>query len=61
MTTRGLKEDEMREIAGFIDRILSAPEDGEVASAVSGEVREMMARFPLYPNSFGARGSEIGA
>jgi glycine hydroxymethyltransferase len=61
VTTRGLKEAEMREIAGFIDRILSAPEDGAVASAVSGEVREMMARFPLYPNSFGARGSEIGA
>ncbi|HEX5577834.1 MAG TPA: serine hydroxymethyltransferase, partial [Gemmatimonadaceae bacterium] len=32
VTTRGLKEAEMREIAGFIDRILSAPEDGEVAS-----------------------------
>jgi glycine hydroxymethyltransferase len=61
VTTRGLKEAEMREIAGFIDRILSAPEDSGVASAVSGEVREMMARFPLYPNSFGARGSEIGA
>ena len=61
VTTRGLREAEMREIAGFIDRILSAAEDVEVASSVSGEVREMMSRFPLYPNSFGARGSEIGA
>jgi glycine hydroxymethyltransferase len=61
VTTRGLKEDDMREIASLIDRILSAPEDAGVAASVSNEVREMMSRFPLYPNSFGARGSEIGA
>ena len=61
VTTRGLREGEMREIASLIDRILSSPEDMSVATAVSGEVREMMTRFPLYPNSFGARGSEIGA
>ena len=61
VTTRGLKEAEMNEIASFIDRILSAPEDTGVATEVSNEVREMMVRFPLYPSSFGARGSEIGA
>ena len=61
VTTRGLKEPEMREIASLIDRILTAPDDESVTNAVSGEVREMMTRFPLYPNSFGARGSEIGA
>jgi glycine hydroxymethyltransferase len=61
VTTRGLKEAEMKEIASFIDRILSSPEDTGVASEVSNEVREMMTRFPLYPSSFGARGSEIGA
>ncbi len=61
VTTRGMKEDDMRQIAGFIDRVLSAPGDVTVANAVAGEVREMMTRFPLYPQSFGARGSEIGA
>jgi glycine hydroxymethyltransferase len=61
VTTRGLKEPEMREIASLIDRILTAPDDESVTNAVSGEVREMMTRFPLYPNAFGARGSEIGA
>ena len=60
VTTRGLREQEMRDIAGFIDRILGAPDDQAVALSVSGEVREMMTRFPLYPNSFGARGSAIG-
>ncbi|MEO8192211.1 MAG: serine hydroxymethyltransferase [Gemmatimonadales bacterium] len=61
VTTRGMKEDEMREIAGFIGRILSAPADVSVASSISREVHELAARFPLYPNAFGARGSEIGA
>ena len=61
VTTRGMREADMREIASLIDRVLSSPEDLSVATTVSGEVREMMTRFPLYPNSFGARGSEIGA
>ena len=61
VTTRGMKEGEMREISGFIDRILGAPEDTSVASSVSDEVRGLTARFPLYPNSFGERGSEVGA
>ena len=61
VTTRGLKEPEMREIASFIDRILSSPDDAGTAGDVTNEVRELMSRFPLYPQSFGARGSEIGA
>ena len=61
VTTRGMKESDMREIAGFIERILSAPEDAGVAATVSGEVREMMTRFPLYPHSFGPGGLENGA
>jgi len=61
VTTRGMKEEDMREIAGLIDRVLRAPDDESVATAVSAEVRELTARFPLYPNAFGARGSEIGA
>ncbi len=61
VTTRGMKEAEMREIAGFIDRILSSPEDVSLASAVSNEVRELTARFPLYPNAFGPRGADVGA
>ena len=54
VTTRGMKEGEMREIAAMIDRVLSAPEDAALASAVSGEVRELASRFPLYPHSFGS-------
>jgi glycine hydroxymethyltransferase len=61
VTTRGMKEPEMREIAALIDRVLRAPDDVAITAEVSGEVRELTDRFPLYPNSFGARGSEIGA
>ena len=61
VTTRGMKEQEMNEIAGFINTVLASPEDESVARDVSAEVKELTSRFPLYPNAFGARGSEIGA
>jgi glycine hydroxymethyltransferase len=61
VTTRGMKENEMKEIAGLIDRVLAAPDDANVSREVSAEVRELTSRFPLYPNAFGAKGTEIGA
>jgi len=48
VTTRGMREAEMVRIATLIDRVLGAPEDDAVASAVKAEVREMAAAFPLY-------------
>ncbi|MBQ7656332.1 MAG: serine hydroxymethyltransferase [Clostridia bacterium] len=45
-TTRGLKEPEMRKIAGWIARILR---EGEAAvPAVRAEVEALMKRYPLY-------------
>src|SRR5687767_1918985 len=49
VTTRGMKEAEMHEIAGFIDRILASPEDASLATSISGEVREFVEAFPVYP------------
>ncbi|WP_367887885.1 serine hydroxymethyltransferase [Pseudogemmatithrix spongiicola] len=48
VTTRGMREPEMVRIAGLIDRVLSAPEDGAVLEAVKREVHAMTAEFPLY-------------
>jgi glycine hydroxymethyltransferase len=48
MTTRGMKEDEMRLIADLIDRVLRVPENEQVRAKVRQEVRELCARFPLY-------------
>jgi glycine hydroxymethyltransferase len=48
ITTRGLKEDAMETIVALIDRVLSAPEDDAVISAVRSEVNAMMAGRPLF-------------
>ena len=49
VTTRGLKEPEMRRVAELIDRVLSAPADEAVALAVRQDVHELTRAFPLYP------------
>jgi glycine hydroxymethyltransferase len=51
VTTRGMKEGEMRRIADLINRVLRSPEDKNVLNAVRGEVRELANAFPLYPVS----------
>jgi glycine hydroxymethyltransferase len=49
VTTRGMKEAEMAQIAGFVDRVLSDIGSASVEAAVRGEVQELTNRFPLYP------------
>jgi len=48
VTTRGMREAEMETIAGFIDRVLQAPEDSGVKQQVRRDVRELTRKFPLY-------------
>lgn len=48
ITTRGVKEDTMPVVADMIDRVLSAPEDQEVISAVRKEVNELMDSRPIF-------------
>jgi glycine hydroxymethyltransferase len=49
VTTRGMKEAEMAQIAALIDRVLSNVGSADVEAAVRGEVQELTNRFPLYP------------
>jgi len=49
MTTRGMKEDEMEIIAGFINKVIESPEDEQVLSDVKNQVIELCGKFPLYP------------
>jgi len=49
VTTRGMREPEMDAIAGFITRVLSAPDDEATARAVRTDVEALCHRFPLYP------------
>jgi len=48
VTTRGMKEEEMRAIAGLIRRVLERPEQEEVVREVRGEVAELCHTFPIY-------------
>jgi glycine hydroxymethyltransferase len=48
VTTRGMKEGEMRQIAGFIEEALASPLDEAVLRRIRGSVRELALSFPLY-------------
>jgi glycine hydroxymethyltransferase len=47
LTTRGMKEPEMRAAAELIDRVLSANGDSDTTSQVRGEVMALCEKFPL--------------
>ncbi|MGB2695134.1 MAG: serine hydroxymethyltransferase [Dehalococcoidia bacterium] len=46
VTSRGMREAEMRQIATWMDQVIAAPDDESVAERVRGEVRELCASFP---------------
>ena len=46
-TTRGMKEDEMRRLAGWIVRALRSHEDEAALTSIRGEVEEMCTSFPV--------------
>ncbi len=50
VTTRGMKEAEMDQIAALMTRVLSAPDDEAVAAAVKAEIEALCRTFPLYPH-----------
>lgn len=49
VTTRGMKEGEMRRIAALIDAVLSAPDDSAAHEAVRASVKALTDDFLLYP------------
>jgi len=48
VTTRGMKEKDMQQIASWIDRIVLEVENETVITKVKNEVNEYMKMFPLY-------------
>jgi len=50
LTTRGMKEDDMRAIGNMIAAVIHYPESEDVKQRVAREVAELTAKFPMYPN-----------
>ena len=48
VTTRGLKEGDMETIVGYIDAVLTQPEDAGVIQEVKAKVNELMGDRPLF-------------
>jgi glycine hydroxymethyltransferase len=48
LTTRGMKEDEMRIIGGFISDTLDDIENSDLQRRIRSQVKELTRRFPLY-------------
>jgi glycine hydroxymethyltransferase len=48
LTTRGMKEMEMKLIGSFIHKILSNTEDEKTRNEVSSAIKELCKKFPLY-------------
>ncbi|MCX6775314.1 MAG: serine hydroxymethyltransferase [Candidatus Micrarchaeota archaeon] len=53
LTTRGMKEGEMREVAGMIAKVLDSKGDAATLEKAKVQVKELCERFPLY-KSMGA-------
>jgi glycine hydroxymethyltransferase len=51
LTTRGMRELEMRVIAGWIGRVLKSPSDAALQAEVRGQVRELCEQFPAPANA----------
>jgi len=49
LTTRGFKEEEFKQVAKWINDVISAPESESVRQKVKCEIAELTKKFPLYP------------
>src|SRR4030081_2131220 len=59
VTTRGMKEPEMREIGRLIAQVVHEPESEEVRRSVQQSVTELTAKFPLYAKRFKEQSSGV--
>lgn len=57
LTTRGMKEAEMRQIAKLIASVIREPENEKVKATVAAEVGELTEKFPLYAHRLNKSGA----
>jgi glycine hydroxymethyltransferase len=58
LTTRGMKEADMKQIGEMIASVIREPESEEVKNKVRQQVAELTARFPMYANRLKEKHSE---
>jgi glycine hydroxymethyltransferase len=46
VTSRGMREPEMRQIGTWMDAVINAPSDAGLHERIAGEIRELCAKFP---------------
>ena len=56
VTTRGMKEAEMKTIADLLHRVLQNPGDTDELDRIRVEVEDLCRRFPLYTERWSGRG-----
>lgn len=61
LTTRGMKEAEMKKIGALIASVIRGPESEDVKTRVKKDVLELTAKFPLYPKLYGGNKSDANA
>jgi glycine hydroxymethyltransferase len=61
LTTRGMKEDDMRAIAGMIASVIREPQSEEVKAKVKRDVTELTEKFPLYTYRLKEKAGAIAA
>ena len=52
VTSRGLKESEMKQVADWMNRAILNNRDEQEISRIRSEVRELCDRFPIYPDLY---------
>lgn len=60
LTTRGMKESEMKKIAGMIARVLKDVTDKAIQQRVGEEVKELCSHFPLYAERLSQKPVVVG-
>ena len=48
LTTRGMKESEMKIIAGWIGQVLNGSKDEALLKKIKGQAKELCLKFPIY-------------
>ena len=56
LTTRGLREDAIRQVAAWIVAVLTNPDDAAIAARIAGEISEFAQDYPVPGDGVVVRG-----